>query len=102
MLLMRSNEIIAYQGVINKQPVMIKKSGIEEWKFPFMLFGNKEYISVFEFSDWVCERCFPPERVDAKKLLNEIGLDHYDRWEIVKKTSARMYGRDQFWVDFTK
>lgn len=102
MLLMYSDEVVAYQDEIDGQPVMIKRPNIEDWKFPFMLFGDKSYISVFKFSDWVCERCFPPERVDARKLLDELGLEHYDRWEIVKKTSALMPGRDQFWVDFTK
>ena len=38
------------------------------------------------------------ERVGAKELLKELGIDHYDGWEIVKIIHARLI-TDPFWID---
>lgn len=103
MLLMCSNKVIAYQGKIDNKPVMIKVPDVEDWRFPYKLFPDgQNYISVYDFGNWAKQRCFPRERVDCKKLLNELELERYDRWEIVKKTNAVLFGRDKFWIDFTK
>lgn len=50
--------------------------------------------------NWVSQdRVFPENRIGAKELLKELGLDRYDGWEIAKKTNARL-GNDYYWVDF--
>lgn len=100
--LLYSDEVTAYQTTIDGQQVMKKVDGIPEWKFPYCLLPkDKDYISIFKFGAWAEERCFPEERVDAKELLQELGLERYDRWEIVKKTNAVLTGNDLFSVDFS-
>ena len=67
---------------------------------PFGLFRKSEYETMFSIQEWASTRCFPPERFGADELLAELGLDHYDGWEIAKKTGARLYGCDEFWLKF--
>lgn len=37
---------------------------------------------------WLSDRVFSEGRSDLRRLLDEIGLDSYDVWEIAKKTNA--------------
>lgn len=64
--------------------------------FTFEYKGNSDkayeiykYLNGDKDKDWLREtifdRVFPPERVDARQLLAEMGLPKYDAWEIVKK-----------------
>lgn len=103
MLLMCSDKVIAYQTMQDGKQVMKKVDRIDDFIFPYKLFPeDSDTISIFKFGEWAKQRCFPEERLDAKELLAELGLDRYDRWEIVKRTNARLHGRDEFWVDFSK
>ena len=52
---------------------------------------------MIEFINWASDRCFPENRVGAKELLKELGLDRYDGWEIVKKTGGKLE-TDRFWI----
>lgn len=36
------------------------------------------------FKETLFDRVFPPDRIDARELLNAIGLLEYDAWEIIK------------------
>lgn len=36
------------------------------------------------FKETLFDRVFPPNRIDARELLNAIGLLEYDAWEIIK------------------
>lgn len=54
------------------------KTAIESYKF---LNADKD---AEWFKETLFDRIFPPERVDARELLNGIGLKEYDAWEILK------------------
>lgn len=100
MKLMCKSRVIASSKKIDGQMFMVKEPGVPDETFPYMMFRNSDRISIYDFGDWASSRCFPAERMDAKELLEELGLDRYDPWEIVKKTGARITGADDFWVDF--
>lgn len=100
MRLMHSNTILAESKIIGGVPYMVVCPGVDRRLLPFMLFGDDDKITSFKFAKWAKKRCFPPERMDAAKLLAEMGLDHYDAWEIIKQTNARLTCIDEFWVDF--
>ena len=51
----------------------------------------------FTFED----RCFPPDRIDARELLDAMGLIEYDRWSILKKTQLCSYN-DNIWMSKEK
>lgn len=75
---------------------MVALPDIPQSYLPFGLFGqNKREVSTIKFMEWASERCFPENRIGAEKLLNELGLDRYDGWEIVKITKAVM-GNDYY------
>ena len=37
------------------------------------------------FKETLFNRIFPRNRVDAREILRDLGLDRYDEWEIIKK-----------------
>ena len=47
------------------------------------------------------ERCFPPNRIDARELLRELGLIEYDRWEILKRINLCNVN-DNLWISKVK
>lgn len=98
--LMYSDKIIADTVEKDGVPCLQLRKGLLPEQIPFGLFMNSEYETLFKIHDWACKRCFPPERFGADELLKELGLDKYDRWEIVKRTGAEMTGVDKFWIDF--
>lgn len=49
----------------------------------------------------IFDRVFPPNRVDARRLLNKIGLVDYDAWEIVKYVHL-MNSNDMVWMNKEK
>jgi hypothetical protein len=97
---MCSDVVLARQKKIDGLYYMVKEPGVDEELLPYMMFRNSDKVPIVKFVEWAKQRCFPPERVDAAKLLEEMGLDHYDRWEIIKQTNARLTCHDEFWVDF--
>lgn len=44
-------------------------------------------------------RCFPRTRANAKQLLNDLGLDAYNPYDIVKVTRGRLWD-DYYWIRF--
>lgn len=50
----------------------------------------------------ILERVFPPNRVNARELLNAIGLIDYDAWEIVKYVHLVSTTGDMLWMDKVK
>lgn len=47
------------------------------------------------------DRCFPPDRVNARELLDELNLIEYDKWSILKKTHLCDYN-DNIWMSKEK
>lgn len=43
------------------------------------------------------DRAFPKERVDCEELLDDLGLDRYDRWNIIKETRDTLM-TDYWWL----
>ena len=100
MKLMCDNQIIADTVMGDNVPYLKLRKNIAPINIPFGLFMNSDKEDLFKIQNWACERCFPENRFGAAQLLEELGLDHYDPWEIVKRTGARMTGVDKFWIDF--
>jgi hypothetical protein len=99
MYLMWDNEIVAKQVIENgKMPMMVATTDNVN-KLPFDLFKawKVREVTMIEFINWASDRCFPENRVGAKELLKELGLDRYDGWEIVKKTGGKLE-TDRFWI----
>lgn len=98
----------AVARLVNKQtfPMMKAYDDVEWYDLPYPLFGYKPIgtdvreVTYADFLAWAEERCFPPERMDAKELLEYLGLKEYDRYEIIKRTGAELTNVDNFWVDF--
>lgn len=46
---------------------------------------------------WLSDRVFPEDRQGAYFLLHQLGLTHYDPWEIAKSTNASVL-TDNYWM----
>ena len=73
------------------------KPNIPKQAIPLGLFRDSETESMFKTMNWFCDRVFPEERVDCKELLEELGLERYDPWEIVKLTRGTLM-TDGWWL----
>lgn len=56
-------------------------------------------ISLEELENWLKWRTFPPSRVNARELLEALGLNAYNRWGIIRKTHGVM-ADDEIWIRF--
>lgn len=64
-------------------------------------FGCKESVTWEDLESFLESRCFPKNRANAKDILENIGLEEYDPFEIVKKTQGKMAEDDQ-WLEFVE
>jgi hypothetical protein len=85
-------------GKGNKVKFALKK-GVPDWIVPKELFRDEKKCNASQVIDWACDRVFPEERIGAKELLLELGLDRYEPWEIAKKTRASLM-EDWYWLSF--
>ena len=60
-------------------------------------FGNNQEPTWEDYLLFLEERCIPKSRAGLRQYLDEIGVDEYDPFEIIKKTSGRM-AEDQQWI----
>ena len=56
-------------------------------------------ISRFEFGEILEDRCWDRHRPDINRILELLGLDEYNPYEICKRTHGRMY-QDSIWFRF--
>lgn len=67
------------------------KAAITHYKDSVMYpFYHKDEVSIDEVNVFIESRCFNRNRPDKDDLLKSIGLDTYDTWKIVRKTSGKM------------
>jgi len=74
------------------------KKEYEPWSFSLAnSFNNysKELIK-----SWVEERVFPKERENIREILDQLGIEEYDQFLILKARSGRG-GMDRLWIDFS-
>lgn len=90
-------EITDMEGLGTSQANFVLKTGVPKEYIPFGLFLNSNKESVLRVMEWFEDRAFPEERVDCKRLLEELGLDRYNRWEIIKKTRGTLM-TDFWWL----
>ncbi len=62
-------------------------------------FGCIEHPNWNQFTNFLESRCFPKTRAGLKYVLKELGLQYYDPWKIVQKTSGKLTD-DHQWIDF--
>lgn len=60
-------------------------------------FGRNDMPLWSDFMEFLEDRCVPRQRAGLNEYLDELGLDGYDPFEIVKRTSGRM-AEDRQWV----
>ena len=90
-------ELTTTENVGTPQVQMRLKPNLPKELTPFGLFRDSDTESLFKVVDWFSDRVFPEERVDCKELLEELGLDRYDPWEIAKKTRGTLM-TDGWWL----
>ena len=90
-------EITTTENVGTNKVEFVLKPNVPERYKPWGLFRNSDRESAFNVMRWFEDRAFPEERVGCKELLEELGLDRYDPWEIVKKTRGPLM-TDYFWL----
>jgi len=61
-------------------------------------FGKTAFPTWDDLMDFLEERCIPRARAGLREYLDELGLDEYDPFEIIKKTSGRM-AEDNQWLE---
>ena len=74
------------------------KPDVPDWVIPKGLFpdGTTE-VTMVDVIKWAESRVFPEERIGAKELLAEIGLNSYDPWLIAKAERASQVS-DGYWL----
>lgn len=92
-----------YVGVLTRTPegkysFVQEKFGFLENKLVNTLGLNSSDAIYYNFIE---ERVFPPNRVNATELLSKLGLLSYDCWEISKKINAIRQG-DCYWMSKSK
>jgi len=60
-------------------------------------FGRNEAPVWSDFMEFLEDRCVPRQRAGLNEYLDALGLDEYDPFEIVKRTSGRM-AEDSQWI----
>ena len=96
--LMNGNKVVAVAKKEGNTVYLEALPNVTKFELPIDLFklGNRK-VTMLEFIEWASDRCFPENRVDAKEQLEDLGLDHYDGWEIVKIKRAKLE-TDPFWI----
>ena len=64
-------------------------------------FGKNTIPDWNDFEDFLEERCVPRNRMGIREYLEEIGVDEYEPFEIIKKTQGRM-AEDKQWLKIKK
>ena len=81
----------------------------DTWSFERIGYGELSKVVMERFlfdynsaciKESFAERTFPPNRVNASELLGLIKLDHYDLWEIMKRTHG-VTAFDEIWLNDT-
>jgi hypothetical protein len=86
--IMFGKEIVA---TINDQVVF--EENLKDW-MKEMLPENE-----IQFILWVEDRVVPKDRVDIDQILERMGIDQYNAFEIARKTRACLM-EDDFWIKF--
>lgn len=64
-------------------------------------FGTNENPNWDDFNTFLLDRCFPKSRGDRKSLLQAIGIDSYDPFQIIEHTKGKTY-EDSQWMRFKR
>jgi len=90
-------ELTTTENIGTPHVQMRLKPNLPKEIIPFGLFVISDVESAFKVTKWFSDRAFPEERVDCKELLEELGLERYDPWEIVKLTRGTLM-TDGWWL----
>lgn len=64
-------------------------------------FGVNEHPTWEDYEFFLEDRCVPRTRHMLKLYLKELGLDHYDPLDIIRKTKGRM-AEDTQWIEIVE
>lgn len=64
---------------------------------PFGLFVNSDTEDMVTVVNYFCDRAFPENRVDCKRVLKRLGLKRYNEWKIIKRNRAVLI-TDGWWM----
>lgn len=92
-----NTEITYIEGLGTSEAQFVLKDGVPKEYKPFGLFMNSNKESIWKVLNWFEDRAFPKERVDCEELLEELGLDRYGRWNIIKETRGTLM-TDYWWL----
>jgi IS30 family transposase len=59
-------------------------------------FGINENPTWQDFEEFLADRCLPKSRAMCKTILNRIGIDSYDSFQIIEKTKGRTAEDNQY------
>ena len=62
-------------------------------------FGFFKNPTMEQLHDFLEDRCFPEARFNKRQLLNDVNLDYYDPFQIIKLTHGAM-SDDLYWIKF--
>lgn len=99
--LMMDNLQIGHQEGVEGSYSIVLEDWVPAVYAPMELFKGKRVVSMLDFVEWISGRVFPPERIGAKQLLKELGLDEYRPYAIAMETKACLM-EDPYWVAFTE
>lgn len=99
--LMMDNLQIGHQEGVEGYYSIVLEDWVPTVYAPMELFKGKRVVCMLDFVEWINGRVFPPERVGAKQLLKELGLDEYRPFAIAVETKACLM-EDPYWVAFTE
>lgn len=64
-------------------------------------FGVKEEPTWEDYEEFLVSRCYPHTRPDIKLILEKLGIDSYDPYQMICRTEGRTYDDDQ-WIRIRK
>lgn len=99
MVLMSDTKVIA-RKIVQKDKwdsFFQLEAGVTVEDVPDGLFMNGKTETWDNIMSFFKLRVFPKERCGAEELLDELGLDRYDAWDIAKKTRGTLM-TDPWWM----
>lgn len=94
---MCDRKVLAKPERVGEETIYKLTGEVSDDHIPPGLFRNGITETSQKVTEWFCTRVFPENRVGSEQLLDELELDKYDPWYIVKKTNGCLM-EDPWWL----